>query len=187
MVIDLAAALLAHDRQDGASDVQRAEEVRLHLRPELLRADLLEIARIEIAGIVDEYVDAAESVDRRLCGCDRGVRVGDIQRNGQQVVMLADRLLHPVRIAAGCNDGVPRGQGRCAISTAHTAAGAGDEPNFVVGHKICFLFVVMVTPRRRGVWPDAADRGGVCAKAAWPQVLGLVEERQPTPIYRTPE
>ena len=56
--------LLAHDGQDGAGDVHRAEQVRLNLLLELLWRQLLEEARKEVAGVVDEHVDAAEAVDR---------------------------------------------------------------------------------------------------------------------------
>ena len=66
---DEAGALGAHDGQDGAGDVDRAEQGRLDLRPEVLGADLLEEAGIEVARVVDQDVDAAEPVD----GGARGV------------------------------------------------------------------------------------------------------------------
>ena len=83
----------AHDRQDGAGDVQRAEEVGLHLCPELVGADVLEVAGVEVAGVVDEHVDAAEPLDgglRRPLGCGR---VGDVEGDGEQVLVRADGLL----------------------------------------------------------------------------------------------
>ena len=43
-------------------------------------------------------------------------RVGDVQRDGQQVVVCPDGLEHPVRIASGRDDGVSCGQGLLAIS-----------------------------------------------------------------------
>ena len=65
---DLAAALPAHDRQDRSGDVQRTEEVGLHLRAELGVADLLEVAGVEVAGVVDQDVDAPEPLDGRVDG-----------------------------------------------------------------------------------------------------------------------
>ena len=56
-------ALLAHDRQDGAGDVHRADEARRELPLDLLRRQLLEVARVEVGGVVDQHVDAAEAVD----------------------------------------------------------------------------------------------------------------------------
>src|SRR6266566_3009875 len=71
-------AVLAHDRQDRAGDIHRADEERPQLPVYLLRRQLLEVAGKEVAGIVDQHVDAAEPVDggpsRRLGVCP----VGDV-------------------------------------------------------------------------------------------------------------
>jgi hypothetical protein len=67
----VARALLAHDGQDGAGDVHRADEICGQLPLDLLRRQLLEVTRIEVARVVDEHVDAAEAVDggpHRLLG-----------------------------------------------------------------------------------------------------------------------
>jgi len=61
--IMLPRALLPHDRQDGAGDIHRADEERPQLQVYLLRRQLLEVAGKEVAGIVDQHVDAAEPVD----------------------------------------------------------------------------------------------------------------------------
>ena len=58
----------AHDRKGGAGDVDRTEQGGLDLRPELLRAELLEEPGVEVAGVVDQHVDPAEPVDGRLDG-----------------------------------------------------------------------------------------------------------------------
>jgi hypothetical protein len=149
------AALLAHDRQDRAGDVQGSEEIGLHLRPELRVADLLEIAGIEVAGIVHEDVDAAEAIDGGLGGGRCGVRIGDVQRDGQEVVMLPDRLQHPVRVASGRDDEMPRRQCLLGDIDAQTPARASDEPYFLVSHRICFLFLSNCRPRRDGRRLDA--------------------------------
>src|SRR5580693_10036508 len=65
---DQAGALLTHDGQHSPGDVQRAEKIRLDLCPEVVGADLLEESRDEGARIVDQNVDPAEPVDRRLSG-----------------------------------------------------------------------------------------------------------------------
>ena len=59
-------ALLAHDGQDGAGDVHRADQARGDLPVHLLGRELLEEARVEAGGVVDEHVDAAEAVDGGL-------------------------------------------------------------------------------------------------------------------------
>ena len=120
---------MTHDRKDGAGHVQRTEEVRLHLCAELFGADLFEVSGIEVAGIVHENVDAAEPIDRSLRGGDRGLRVGDIQRDGQQVIVCADGLEHPIRIASGRDDGVSCGQGLLSDIDAQPPAGTCDEPD----------------------------------------------------------
>jgi hypothetical protein len=75
----VAAALPAHDGQDGPGDVEGAEEVRLHLGPELGVADLLEVAGVEVPGVVDQGVDAPEPPDGRVDGGLAGDWVGDVQ------------------------------------------------------------------------------------------------------------
>ena len=74
-MIDVPGALLAHDRQDRAGDVHRAEQALGELALHLLGRELLEEARVEAGGVVDQHVDAAEALDRRL---DR--RLGDPAR-----------------------------------------------------------------------------------------------------------
>ena len=108
---DLTTALCAQDRQDGPGDVQRAEEVGLHLRPELPGTDVLEVARVEVARIVDEDVDAAEALDRSLSGGNRGAGVGDVERDGEQVLVLTDRSLDPVATTE-----CPAARAACAMS-----------------------------------------------------------------------
>ena len=124
----------AHDRQDRAGDVERAEEVRLHLPAVLLGADLLEESGVEVARVVDEHVDAAESLHGRLGRSFGGILVGDVERDGEKVVVLADGVAHAVGIAAGRDDRVSGGECRLRDLDAHAAAGAGDEPHRVVSH-----------------------------------------------------
>ena len=126
---DLAAALGAHDRQDRAGDVERAEEVGLHLRPELGVADLLEVAGVEVAGVVDEHVDPSEPLDGRIDGGLSGGGVGDVEGDGEQVVVLAEGRGDLGGVAGGGDDGVAGVEGGLGQVDAHAAGGAGDEPD----------------------------------------------------------
>lgn len=58
----------AHDREDRAGDVQGSKEVRFHLRPELFVADFLEVAGVEVPGVIDEHVNAPETPDGNFHG-----------------------------------------------------------------------------------------------------------------------
>jgi hypothetical protein len=76
----------------------------------LLERQLLEVTRIEIAGVVDQHVDGAEPVDGRL---DRRLDLlpaGDVELDDEQVVGLADGLGDGVGVAAGGDDIVAGGQ-----------------------------------------------------------------------------
>src|SRR6266545_4442669 len=142
---DVARALLAHDGQDGAGDVHRAEQARRQLPLDLLGRQLLEVAGIEVGGVVDQHVDAAEALDGGLHHCLGVGTAGDVELDDQQVVRLADGIRHGVGVAAGGDDGVAGGEGRLRDLDAHAAAGAGDEPNLLLSHvlqvppSICFL------------------------------------------------
>src|SRR6266571_5418848 len=84
---------------------------------------LLEVAGIEVGGVVDQHVDAAEALDGGLHHCLGVGTAGDVELDDQQVVRLADGIRHGVGVAAG----------------------AGDEPNLLLSHvlqvpsSICFL------------------------------------------------
>jgi hypothetical protein len=106
----------------------------LELRPEVLRADLLEEPGVEVAGVVDQHVDAAEPVDGSLDGRLGVGRVGDIELDGQQVVVGAEHGADPLGAAAGGNDGVTGSERGLGEVDAHATAGAGDEPDLLVSH-----------------------------------------------------
>lgn len=98
--------LLAHDRQDSASDVFLGEPGG------------------EVSGVVDQGVDPAEAVYGRL----GGARVRDVQGGGQQVVLLAaQHLSDALRTAAGGHDLVTGGKDLAGDVRAQPASGAGDE------------------------------------------------------------
>jgi hypothetical protein len=63
---DAAIARLAHDRESRPHDMKRAHQMDVDDRLEILVADLVQRAVADIAGIMDEDVDAAVMVERRL-------------------------------------------------------------------------------------------------------------------------
>ena len=135
IVHDEPGALGAHDRQHGAGDVQRAEQVGLDLRPEVLGGDLLEEPGVEVAGVVDQHVDAAEPFDGGLHGRLGVGGVGDVELDDQQVVVPRRRPgLTRVGVAAGGHDRVAGGEGGPGDVDAHAAAGTGDQPDLLVSH-----------------------------------------------------
>ena len=89
----------------------RAEQGGLDLRPEVLGAELLEEPGVEVARIVDQHVDAAEPVDGGAGRRPGRRRVGDVQRDDQEIVVRAERGADPLGVAAGGDDGVAGGQG----------------------------------------------------------------------------
>ena len=123
--------MAAHHWERGAGDVDRAEEGGLDLRPELLRAQLLEEAGVEVARVVNQHVDPAEPVDRSRHSRLGVGGIGDIQLDRQQVVLLSDRSTDLPGVPSGGDDLVTSGQRSLGDVDAQTAAGAGDQPNFL--------------------------------------------------------
>ena len=141
MVTQQAGALLAHHRQDGASDIHRAEQQRLDLIADLFGAQLLEEAGEEVARVVDQDVDSAELRDGGLDGRLRILRAGDVELDGQQVVVVAHRSRDLRRIAAGGDNGVAGGQGGLGDVDAQASTSAGDEPHFLFSHHMFLIRV----------------------------------------------
>ena len=124
-----------HDGKHGTGDVHRAEQVGLDLGAEIIGGELLEEPGVEVAGVVDEDVDAAEALDG---GGDRRHGVfgtGDVELDDEQVVGVAERLAHGVGVAAGRDDGVAGGERRLHDVDAHATAGTGHEPDVLVSHR----------------------------------------------------
>ena len=114
----------------------------------MLRRQLLEEAGVEVAGVVDEDVDAAEPLERRLHRRLRGCQVRDVELDDEQVVGLADGVGNGFGVAAGGDDCVAGGEcGLCDVD-AHPAACAGDEPHLLVSHLLqSFLRLALVAGR----------------------------------------
>src|SRR3954464_7608018 len=131
IVTTRAGTLGTHDGQGDAGQVGRPEQGGLDLRPEVLRADLLEEPSLEATGVVDQYVDAPEPIDGGPHRPLSGRRIGDVERHRQEVVALAQGGVDRVGVAAGGDHRVPGGQGRPGNVDAKASAGAGDEPDLL--------------------------------------------------------
>ena len=161
----MAATLLAHHRQDRAGHVQRAEEVGLHLLAHLLVADLLEVAGVEVAG-VDQHVDSSETLNRSLGGGGRRCGVGDVQGQGEEVLVLPESFSDFGGVAGGRHDRMASGQGGFGQVDAHATGGTGDEPD-LVGHDDAFLRYGRRSVQPAHYWSQAgSDRDS----AALPEV-----------------
>ncbi len=77
--------------------------------PDLFGAELLEEAGEEVARVVDQDVDAAELRDGGLDGSLRVLGTSDVELEGQQVVVGADRRRDLRSIAASGDNGVTGG------------------------------------------------------------------------------
>ena len=90
---DRAAALSAHVWQDQARQRRGCEEVQLEQRPQLLVGGLLHGADLSAAGVVDEHVNPAESLDGGGHGGLTLFRGGDVERQRVGAVwQIAERL-----------------------------------------------------------------------------------------------
>ena len=90
-----------------------------------------------VAGIVHEYVEPAESIDRDGHGHIRCRHVGDVEREGEQRVGVARlEIGEAMGIARGRDDVVAGGEGGFRDGAAEAAGGAGDQPG--LGHLLSF-------------------------------------------------
>jgi hypothetical protein len=136
-------------REHGAGDVHRPEQVGFELRPEVFGGDLLEEPGVEVPGVVDEDVDAAEPVERRPHASIRVRRIGDVELDGEEIVVPADCGGDLARIAPGGDDVVTGGERGASDVDAHTAAGAGDEPHLLVSRGCVHVVVLSSSVDRK--------------------------------------
>ena len=144
-------ALLAHHGQHRARHVHRPDQVRDQLPLDLLGRQLLEEAGVEVAGVVDEHVDAAEALERCPHCRLRGREAGDVELDDQQVVGLAERVTDRLGVAAGRDDRVAGGERGPGDVHAHAAAGAGDEPDLLTTHPHTPFLLIRPRRCRRGL------------------------------------
>ena len=116
----------AHHRECRAGDVDRTEEGGLDLCPELLWAQFLEEAGVEVARVVDQHVDPAEPVDCRRYGRLSVGGIGDVQLDRQEVVILTDCRADLLGVPSRSDDRMTSGQRGPGDVDAQAAAGAGD-------------------------------------------------------------
>src|SRR3954454_20894557 len=101
-------ALPTHRRQRRARNRHRAEEDRSHLRLDLRGGELLKEPGEEVARVVNEHIESAESLYGRV---DRGLGLGgarNVETDHEQVAMLTERLPNRVRVTCGGHDCVTR-------------------------------------------------------------------------------
>ena len=87
--------------QDQARQGRRREEVQLEQRPELAVGRFLHGADLSAAGIVDEHVNAAKSLERLGDGRLALVRDRDVER---QRVHAVRQVVERLGIAHTCSD-----------------------------------------------------------------------------------
>ena len=83
------AGALGHDQRYRTGDDDRAVQGGLNLRPELLRSELLLEPGVEVASVVDQNVDASEPLDGSLDGYVGVGRLGAVELDLQEVIVLA--------------------------------------------------------------------------------------------------
>jgi ABC-2 type transport system permease protein len=137
---DEAGALGAQHRKDRAGDVHRAEQGGLDLRPEVPRGDLLEEPGVEVAGVVDQHVEAAEPLHGSRDGRLGVGGVVDVELDDQQVLVRSKRRADPLGVASGGDHGVTGTKGGLGDVDAHPAPRAGDEPHLLVRHASALPF-----------------------------------------------
>jgi hypothetical protein len=130
---DVSRALTAHDRQHRAGDAHGTEHAHRELALDLLGRELLEQARLEARGVVDQHVHGAEAVDSGGDGGLGVLRAGHVELDDEQPLCVAERLTDGVGVAAGGHDVVAGGECGLGELGAHAAAGAGDDPGLLLG------------------------------------------------------
>jgi hypothetical protein len=78
-----------HVGQHRAREREQAENIGSENRLDFLGARLFNSAQQTITGVVDEHIDAPEALDGRLGGRAGRRFLGDIERDGQQIRVIA--------------------------------------------------------------------------------------------------
>ena len=132
--------LRAHALQRLTRDIEDAEEIDLHLRPDLLITVLLETAREAIPRVVDDDIDAAEVLDRGVEGGGDAGFVGDVEFEREVVFARGGVGEGELGGVAGGGDGSVAGvEDVLRVFAAEAGGGAGDEED--TRHGFC-KFVV---------------------------------------------
>ncbi len=130
---DAPASLPAQVRQDGLTDPERAEQVRVEVPAGLAFRHLLHPADEAVAGVVDDDVQTSEARDPPLDRREDGRAVADVEREHPQGIrVFPGEVLENSRPARGRDDLVPGSEGSFGERATQAAAGASDEPD--AGH-----------------------------------------------------
>jgi hypothetical protein len=130
----MARALLAHDGQDGAGDVYRADEGRRQLPLDLLRRQLLEVTRIEGRALLTSTSmrPKRSTAARTACSASSVLVTSSLTASRSSAWPTASATASRLRPVA--TNRVAGGQGSLGELQAHAPPSAGDEPDLLVGH-----------------------------------------------------
>jgi hypothetical protein len=121
-------ALLAQNREGGFGDVDDAKQVRVDLRAKRVERHVLDGGEVGVAGVVDYDVEAAERVNRALHGLVGGRILGDVERDGGDLVAVAsDEIVELPGPARGRDYRVPICERSLSDRTTEAAGAASDE------------------------------------------------------------
>src|SRR6267154_788647 len=101
---DPARSLSSHHRDGRLGQVHDTKEIGLKLGAEILNGRVLNRGKVPIASVVDQHIEAAEDVNGQLDGRDRCTLIGDIQRDGAQVVAVTLNQIGELLWIAGGGD-----------------------------------------------------------------------------------
>jgi hypothetical protein len=130
----VARALLAHDGQDGAGDVHRADEGRRQLPLDLLRRQLLEVTRIEGPALLTSTSmrPKRSTAARTACSASSVLVTSSLTASRSSAWPTASATASRLRPVA--TNRVAGGQGSLGELQAHAPPSASDEPDLLVGH-----------------------------------------------------
>ena len=130
----MAATLLAHHRQNCTRQVDDTEQVGLDLRTKVIRSHLLERRGMAITRIVDQHIEAAKGIERKLHRLLRGLLVGDVQGDDPHLLLavLRHQIVQAPWVTGASDQNIAVAQ-YCFTDGATQATGrTGYKPDF--GH-----------------------------------------------------
>ncbi|MNX96141.1 hypothetical protein D3C86_1284430 [compost metagenome] len=124
----MTATLASHVRQYRAGDVEHAEHVGGEQALGFAGAGLFHRAQHAEAGIVDQHVNAPETLDAFGDRLMRLFLAGDVQPHGEQVRVIAQAISDVLWLTSGGNHSVAGTQGVFCDEGAKTTGSASNEP-----------------------------------------------------------
>lgn len=126
--------LPAHHRQHRPGDVHRPDQTGGELVVDLRRGQLLEVAAVEVRGVVDQHIDASEPLHRGLHRRLGVGRPGDVQVHDQQILGVPDRCQDSLGTPAGGHHGMTGSERGLREVDSHAPSRTGDEPDLLLRH-----------------------------------------------------